>query len=112
MENLALHQQLAVFKPHRSRLTLHRSDRAFWVRISRFWCDWRNILHLAQPETDIRWHRQGFKYYWTWKCRNKGRPEIDKKLRQLVRDRDAIYGKTFSYQENVLNIREVVTAPQ
>ena len=30
----------------------------------------------------------------------------------MIRDRDAIYGKTFSYQANVLNIREVVTSPR
>ncbi|MGB5706262.1 MAG: integrase core domain-containing protein [Arenicellales bacterium] len=32
--------------------------------------------------------------------------------RYLIRDRDAIYGKTFSHQANVLNIREVVTSPR
>ena len=80
MENLALRQQLAVFKHQQSRPILHFSDRAFWVLVSRFWRDWRNVLHIVQPETVIRWHRQGFKRYWTWKCRKQGRPKVDQKL--------------------------------
>ncbi len=41
---------------------------------------------MVQPGTVVRWHRQGFKYYWTWKCRHKGRPKIDRELRQLIRN--------------------------
>jgi hypothetical protein len=25
---------------------------------------WAECLHFAQPETLVRWHRKGFKYYW------------------------------------------------
>lgn len=85
LENLALRQQLAVFKHQYPRPALHQSDRAFWVFLSRFWSNWRSSLHFVQPATVIRWHRQGFKYYWTWKCRHKGRPKIDRELRQLIR---------------------------
>jgi transposase InsO family protein len=36
--------------------------------------------------TVVRWHRQGFKYYWTWKSRHKGgRPAIDPEVRDLIR---------------------------
>ena len=42
---------------------------------------------LVQPETVIRWHRQGFKLYWRWKSRNKklGRPKVEGELRDLIR---------------------------
>jgi transposase InsO family protein len=34
----------------------------------------------------VRWHRQGFKYYWAWKSRHKGgRPAIDPQVRELIR---------------------------
>jgi hypothetical protein len=34
----------------------------------------------------IRWHRQGFKYYWAWKSRRKGgRPAVAREVRDLIR---------------------------
>ena len=38
-----------------------------------------------QPATVIRWHRQGFRYYWRWKSRPRGRPRINSETKQLVR---------------------------
>ncbi len=39
-----------------------------------------------KPQTVIRWHRKGFRLYWTWKSRNKGgRPQIDAEIRTLIR---------------------------
>ena len=85
LENLALRQQLATLKFHRSRPRLSDADRLFWVALSRFWPKWTNVVHIVQPATVIRWHRQGFRYYWRWKSRRRGRPRIDTEARQLVR---------------------------
>ncbi len=78
IENLALRQQLAVFKHHCKRPKLRPRDRVFWVWLSRCWSNWRSVLAIVQPETVIRWHRQGFKLYWRWKSRSSkpGRPPI------------------------------------
>jgi len=57
----------------------------FWVLLSRVWSGWRECLHIVQPETVVRWHRQGFRYYWCWKSRAPGRPKIDPEIRGLVR---------------------------
>lgn len=39
-----------------------------------------------KPETTVRWHRKGFRLYWTWKSRNRGgRPRIDAEIRSLIR---------------------------
>ena len=39
-----------------------------------------------KPETVIRWHREGFKRYWTSKSRHRaGRPRIDGEIRTLIR---------------------------
>ena len=85
LENLALRQQLATLKFSDSRPRLSDSDRLFWVVLSRFWPKWTNVVHIVQPATVIRWHRQGFRYYWRWKSRPRGRPRIDPEIRQLVR---------------------------
>ena len=41
---------------------------------------------MVQPETVIRWHRQGFRLYWRWKSRSRcGRPKLDTEIRALIR---------------------------
>jgi transposase InsO family protein len=84
-ENLALRQQLAILHRRRPRSKLKNRDRLFWVLLSRLWSNWQSVLVIVKPETVIRWHRQGFKYYWRWKSRSKpGRPKISRELRQLI----------------------------
>jgi transposase InsO family protein len=87
IENLALRQQLAVFKHHCKRPKLRPRDRVFWVWLSRCWSNWRSVLAIVQPETVIGWHRQGFKLYWRWKSRSSkpGRPPIEREIRELIR---------------------------
>lgn len=85
-ENLALRQQLVVLKRTGQRPKLRRRDRIFWAWLSRLWTGWRSAILIVQPETVIRWHRQGFRLYWRWKSRSgSGRPKIDAELRQLIR---------------------------
>ena len=78
VENLALRQQLAVFKHKRSRPALRPADRAFWVLLRQVCRDWANALILVQPDTVVDWQRQGFKLFWRWVSRAKraGRPRI------------------------------------
>lgn len=85
IENLVLRQQLAVLKERNPRAQLTDADRVFWVVLSRIWSDWRESVHIVQPETVIRWHRQGFRYYWRWKSRRRGHPKIDPEIRLLIR---------------------------
>jgi putative transposase len=44
-------------------------------------------LIIVKPETVIDWHRQGFRWYWTWKVRHgrPGRPQVAKETRDLIR---------------------------
>jgi putative transposase len=86
LENLALRQQLAVLKEKNPRPRLSRADRVFWLFLSKYWTEWRETLHIVQPATVIRWHRQGFRYYWGWKSRRRGRPCIERELRKLIRE--------------------------
>src|SRR6266446_8227771 len=86
-ENLALRQQLALLRRHSKRPQFGRLDRAFWVWLSTRWAGWNEALHLVRPETVIRWHRQGFRAFWTWKSRRgrTGRPPVASELADLVR---------------------------
>jgi transposase InsO family protein len=85
-ENLALRQQLIVLHRRTKRPRLKTKDRVFWLWLARSWDGWRESLIVVKPATVVRWHRQGFKYYWAWKSRHKGgRPAIAPEVRDLIR---------------------------
>src|SRR5262252_7613737 len=75
-ENLFLPKQLGLFverkiKPRRAT----DSIRFTLARLSR-WFDWRNALIAVKPDTVIGWHRKGFRLFWKWKPRPRGRPQV------------------------------------
>jgi putative transposase len=84
---LALRHQLAVLRRTAPRPHLRRSDRLFWVLLSRLWSGWTDAVSVVQPATVIRWQRSGFKLFWTWKShRNRpGRPAVALEVRALIR---------------------------
>ena len=85
LENLALRHQLAVLRRSVKRPRLRPQDRIFWVLLRRFWGDWRSHLILVNPETVVRWHRRGFRLFWRWKSRSRGRPKIRREVIDLIR---------------------------
>lgn len=87
LENLALRQQLAVWKRRRRRPCLSPFDKLFWVAVPRFWSGWEQALIVVTPETVVRWHRAGFRLYWklTSKVRTRvGRKPAPKGVRELI----------------------------
>ena len=88
-EILALRHQLIVLQrtQKKKRLILHAADRWLWVWLSRLWSGWRSALVIVKPATVVAWHRQAFRWYWTWKVRHGriGRPSISKETRDLIR---------------------------
>jgi hypothetical protein len=62
-ENLSLRQQLLVLRRSVKRPQLRKRDRIFWSWLSRLWIGWRSALLIIQPQTVLRWHRQGFRLY-------------------------------------------------
>ena len=72
LENLALRQQLAILRRSVKRPRLSDLDRGFWVLLRRIWTDWDRVLVIVKPESVVRWHRSGFRRYWTWKSRRSG----------------------------------------
>ncbi|MCP4753152.1 MAG: helix-turn-helix domain-containing protein, partial [Proteobacteria bacterium] len=85
-ENRALRQQLAALNHKTKRPRLRLRDRVFWVLLSKFWSKWRDVLVIVQPETVVKWHRQGFKLFWRFKSRRKGpgKPPIAPEVRKLI----------------------------
>src|SRR5439155_6352396 len=71
----------------RSRWSSRGLDRVFWMWLSQWWARWREALHVVQPQTVIRCHRQGFRAFWNWKSRRGriGRPPVDLEIAKLVR---------------------------
>lgn len=88
LEMLAMRQQLAVVaNGDRKRLSFRTSERIFWVWLYRLWPTCLETLMIFKPDTLLRWHRKGFRLYWTWKSRRRlgGRPAIDHDVRELIR---------------------------
>jgi hypothetical protein len=86
LENLALRHQLTVLKRQTKRPKLTPADRLFWVGLMEWWADWKQSLVIVQPDTVVRWHRLGFKRYWTrLSHRGPGRPTTNKAVRDLIR---------------------------
>jgi hypothetical protein len=78
LENAALRQQLATYLRTSKRPQLRTSDRVFWITLRRLWPDWARALVIVNPETVIRWHREGFRVFWRRKSARRpiGRPRI------------------------------------
>jgi putative transposase len=85
-ENLFLRKQLALYlerkvKPRRanavSKLTL--------VLLSILFA-WPEALTIVKPDTFNRWHRKGFRLFWRWKSKPRGRPRVPAEFRKLIRE--------------------------
>ena len=86
-ENAVLRHQLIVLrrKVH-GRVRLTNNDRWFIIQLYHWFPSILQVLTIIQPETLVRWHRAGFRYYWRWKSRPLGgRPQIKTDLRALIR---------------------------
>jgi hypothetical protein len=83
-ENLFLRKQLALYvecqvKPHRA------DDATRIALVALSWLiEWRRVLVVVKPDTLVRWHRQGFRLFWRWKSRARGRPRVPADVRRLI----------------------------
>src|SRR6266851_1753297 len=86
LENLALRQQLSVFRRTVRRPQLRTTDRLFWVLLAKAWRDWRTALIVVRPDTVVRWHRQWLRRHWTQRSARTrpGRPSTAAAIRTLV----------------------------
>ena len=82
VENALLRQQLIVLKRQVKRPRLTDPDRFCLVLLSRFTRFWKQSLHIAQPETLLRWHRELFRS--DWRRKSQGKPKISPETVALI----------------------------
>jgi hypothetical protein len=82
-ENLFLRKELALYVER--KVKPRRADDA--TRIALSWLiDWRELLTVVKPKTLIQWHREGFRLFWRWKSRPRGRPRVPTDLQRLINE--------------------------
>jgi putative transposase len=88
LESIALRHQIAVLERSRTRRPCFRLwDRLFWILFSRWWPQWRDSLIIVQPETVLRWRRDGWSAFLRYRARGRwrgGRPRISSEVRHLI----------------------------
>ena len=90
LEAIALRHQIAVLERSRTRRPyFRRIDRLFWILLSRWWPSWRESLMIVQPETVLRWRRNGWLAFWRYRSSGRwrgGRQRMSSELRNLIRE--------------------------
>ena len=86
LENLALRQQLVVYKRTATRPRIRETDRLFWVWLTRIWTGWKQPLVIVTPDTVLRWQRRRFREHWTRLSAppTGGRPPVNAEIKALV----------------------------
>src|SRR5215510_10114283 len=87
-EILILRHQLNIQRRHvPKRVAFSVVDRVIFVGLYRLVPNAIKALTIVKPDTVIRWHRAGFRWYWRWKSRNRcGRPTVLLEIRRLIRE--------------------------
>jgi len=68
-ENTLLRQQIIILRRSVQRPRCTPADRTLLVLLASRVRLWRQALLIVQPETLLRWHRQGFRLFWRRKAR-------------------------------------------
>ena len=69
VENLALRQQLAIWKRAAPKPPLRERDRQFWMGLAWIWNGWKSALVIVQPETVLRGAAEIRFAYAIWRSR-------------------------------------------
>ena len=80
-ENVFLRKQLTFFVERKQ--APRRTDNATRVTMATLarLFDWKEALIVVKPDTLVLWHRKGFRLFWRWKSRPKGRPTLPEELK-------------------------------
>ena len=86
IENALLRQQLIVLNRTVKRPKLTNSDRIRLTLLARLTNFWPSAMHIVQPESLLRWHRNLFRRYWKRKSKPKTRkPRIPQETVDLIK---------------------------
>ncbi len=91
VENALLRQQLIVLHRQVKRPLLTHRDRFRLVLLARCTKFWKQALHIVQPDTLLRWHRELFRFYWRLKSKGKHNkskipPETIEIIRKMAKE--------------------------
>jgi hypothetical protein len=60
LEAIAMRHQIAALERTRTHRPCSRLfDRLLWILLSRWWPEWRDSPMIVQPQTALRWRRNG-----------------------------------------------------
>jgi putative transposase len=84
-------QQLIILRRQVKRPACTKTDRMLLVLLARLVRTWKQALFIVQPETLLRWHRQGFQLFWKYKSRTASltpriSPETVSLIKEMARD--------------------------
>jgi Integrase core domain len=87
-ESWALRQQINVLRRTApKRVSFSVFDRLVFAGLYRLFPNICDALAIVKPDTNVRWHRAGFRLYWRWKSRRRGgRPKVPLEIRRLIRE--------------------------
>ncbi|HET8628392.1 MAG TPA: integrase core domain-containing protein [Thermomicrobiales bacterium] len=74
-ENAFLRQPLLILRRGVKRPRCTPADRALLALLASRVRAWRQALLIVQPETVLRWHREGFRLFWCRKSRPRSAPK-------------------------------------
>jgi hypothetical protein len=85
-ENALLRQQLIVAQRHVKRPKLRSYERAIIVGLTAVTRGWQSAVLLVQPDTVLRWHREGFRLFWRKRSRTRKKvARIPEETIELIR---------------------------
>ena len=84
VELLVLRHQIAVLQRQIPRPKLEPADRVVLAALSRLLPRSRWPVFFVTPATLLRWHRQLIARHWTYAHVSRGRPPVDRQIRDLV----------------------------
>src|SRR5262249_42430742 len=87
-EMLVLRQQIVVLRRGKpGRLPFSAVDRVLLGWVCHLFPKARGALAIVRPDTVVRWHRLGFRWYWPFKSRpRRGHPGVPAAIRQLIQE--------------------------
>jgi hypothetical protein len=88
-ENALLRQQLLVLRRSVKRVHCTPTDRSLLVLLASRVRAWRHAVLIVQPETLLRWHRQGFRLFWRRKSRTgaaTATPKVSPETMALIKE--------------------------
>ena len=86
-ENALLRQQLIILRRQVKRPVCAKTDRILLVLLARMVRTWKQALFIVQPETVLRWHRQGYRLFWKYTSRAaSSKPKIPAETVALIKE--------------------------